>query len=83
MPITNTTRYLLRHLRSIKARGYRIFKPEGRLTASEYCMHAKVVGHRVRYGLINNYGYAYVVTASGELLDGTWHQFQDGTCSLA
>lgn len=74
---------LLRHLRPLVARGYRLFRPTGELTASELCMHARVVGIIPRFGVISRVGYAYLVLPDGSLIDGYFHQTDPAHCSVA
>lgn len=70
---------LLRHLRSIRRRGfgYRLFRPKHTANASELAMQAHIVGCRAKFGLINDYSYAYVVLLDGTLVNGLFHQLSD------
>lgn len=70
---------LLRHLRSKRSNGtgYRLFRPRHNITATELACHAGIVGMTARFGIINRFGYAYVVLCDGSLADGLFTQLSD------
>jgi hypothetical protein len=82
--MSNRVRHLLRHLRNKRGNGtgYRLFRPHGRLTPSELVMQARIEGQSARFGIINRFGYAYLVLTDGTLADGLFTQLSD-SCSLS
>ena len=68
---------LLDYLRRRVAAGYRLLRSKevrGAVIApSELACHCRIVGKRVRFGIIGTYGYSYLVLEDGTLADGLFH----------